>query len=56
METNKRWDGIFRPYFALDVVKLSGSIAIKHTLAKNGAIKLYILGTFDTPYLTAKAL
>jgi len=37
----KRWDGIARPYSAGDVVRLRGSLRIEHTLARNGAEKLW---------------
>jgi len=37
----KRWDGITRPYTGDDVVRLRGSIQIDHTLARNGAEKLW---------------
>jgi isocitrate/methylisocitrate lyase len=37
----KRWDGITRPYAADDVVRLRGSLQIEHTLARNGAEKLW---------------
>ena len=37
---NPRWNGITRPYSAEDVVRLRGSVAIEHTLAKLGAEKL----------------
>jgi len=37
----KRWDGITRPYTADDVVRLRGSVQIEHTLARNGAEKLW---------------
>jgi isocitrate lyase len=37
----KRWDGITRPYSADDVVRLRGSMQIEHTLARNGAEKLW---------------
>ena len=36
-----RWEGIERPYSTDDVKKLSGSVHIKHTLAQNGASKLW---------------
>ena len=39
--TNPRWEGIERPYSAEDVVKISGSVQIKHSLAQNGAEKLW---------------
>ena len=34
---NPRWKGIKRGYSAADVVRLRGSIAVEHTLAKRGA-------------------
>jgi isocitrate lyase len=37
----KRWDGITRSYTADDVVRLRGSMQIEHTLARNGAEKLW---------------
>jgi len=40
---NPRWKGIKRGYSAEDVVRLRGSIAIEHTLAKRGADKLWNL-------------
>ena len=40
-ETNPRWKGITRPYSAAEVVKLSGSVKIEYTLARNGAEKLW---------------
>jgi isocitrate lyase len=39
--TNPRWQGIHRNYSAADVVRLRGSVRIEHTLAKNGAEKLW---------------
>lgn len=42
-EMDPRWTGITRPYSAEDVIKLRGSIDIEHTLAKNGAEKLWKL-------------
>lgn len=41
--TNPRWKGIQRGYSAADVVRLRGSVAIEHTLAKRGAEKLWNL-------------
>ncbi len=41
--TNPRWKGIKRGYTAADVVRLRGSLAIEHTLAKRGAEKLWNL-------------
>jgi isocitrate lyase len=40
---NPRWNGIKRGYGAADVVKLRGSLAIEHTLARRGAEKLWNL-------------
>jgi len=50
--TDARWKGIERPYSAEDVVKLSGSLHIEHTLAKVGAERLWhLLNT--TPFVRA---
>ncbi|MEO7851945.1 MAG: isocitrate lyase [Rubrivivax sp.] len=38
-----RWKGVQRNYAAKDVVRLRGSIAIEHTIAKRGAEKLWNL-------------
>jgi isocitrate lyase len=40
---NPRWKGIRRGYGAADVVRLRGSLAIEHTLARRGAEKLWNL-------------
>lgn len=40
---NPRWKGIRRGYSAADVVRLRGSLAIEHTLARRGAEKLWNL-------------
>lgn len=42
-ELDKRWKGIERPYTAVDVIKLRGSIDIEYTLAKKGSEKLWKL-------------
>lgn len=42
-ETDARWKGITRPYTAEDVNRLSGSIQVEHTLARQGANKLWSL-------------
>ncbi len=39
--TDSRWQGIERPYSAEEVVRLRGSIAIEHTLARHGAELLW---------------
>lgn len=41
--TNPRWEGIERPYSAAEVLKLRGSVAIEHSLARNGANKFWHL-------------
>ncbi|QIB35161.1 isocitrate lyase [Ancylobacter pratisalsi] len=38
-----RWKGIHRSYRAADVARLSGSLRIEHTLAQNGARRLWEL-------------
>ena len=45
---NPRWKGVQRAYGGADVVKLRGSVAIEHTLARRGAEKLWrLLNTED---------
>ncbi len=40
---NPRWQGVKRGYAGADVVRLRGSVAIEHTLARRGAEKLWRL-------------
>jgi len=40
-DNNPRWKGITRNYSAEDVVSIRNSVDIKHTLAENGAQKLF---------------
>src|SRR5688572_27866584 len=40
-QTNPRWQGVERPYQAEDVVRLRGTVAIEHSLARLGAEKLW---------------
>ncbi|GLB49764.1 isocitrate lyase [Neptunitalea lumnitzerae] len=40
-ETNPRWKNITRPYTAEEVITLQGSYQIEHSIAKQGAIKLW---------------
>jgi isocitrate lyase len=42
-ETNPRWDGVTREYTAEDVLRLRGSVDIRHTLAEMGAERLWDL-------------
>ena len=44
-----RFDGIARPYSADDVLRLRGSFAIEHTLARHGALKLWKLLQREEP-------
>src|SRR5262245_19617769 len=39
--TDPRWKGIERTYTGEDVVRLSGSVEIRHTLAERGAERLW---------------
>ena len=39
--TTPRWKGITRNYSAEDVISIRNSVEIKHTLAENGAQKLF---------------
>ncbi len=41
--TNPRWKGVKRTYSAADVVRLRGSLALEHTIARRGAEKLWAL-------------
>jgi isocitrate lyase len=50
--TSERWRGIKRVYTAADVVKLRGSVEIKHTLAERGAKRLWEL-LHSEPYVPA---
>src|SRR5512132_160842 len=40
---DSRWAGVFRPYTPEDVGRLAGTVEIEHTLAKNGARRLWRL-------------
>lgn len=40
-DTNPRWAGITRTYSPQEVIKLRGSLEIKHSIAENGAKKLW---------------
>lgn len=51
-ETNKRWNGIRRPYSADEVYKLRGSMPIEHTLARKGAERLWDL-LKEEPFIRA---
>ncbi len=51
-DTNPRWKGVTRTYSAADVVRLRGSMAIEHTIAKRGAEKLWNLVN-NEPFVNA---
>ncbi|HET7708957.1 MAG TPA: isocitrate lyase [Sphingomicrobium sp.] len=51
-----RFDGISRPYAAADVLRLRGSVAVEHTLARRGALKLWELLKRDEPVRALGAL
>ncbi len=40
-QNNWRWNGVTRPYTAEDVVRLRGTVAVEHSLARLGAEKLW---------------
>src|SRR5829696_7790086 len=50
--TSERWRSIKRDYTAQDVMKLRGSLEIKHTLAERGAKRLWEL-LHSEPYVPA---
>ncbi|HEX8841427.1 MAG TPA: isocitrate lyase [Sphingomicrobium sp.] len=51
-----RFDGIERPYAPEEVLRLRGSIAVEHTLARRGALKLWELLNRDEPVRALGAL
>jgi isocitrate lyase len=50
--SDPRWDGVRRPYSALDMLRLRGSVAVEHTLARRGAERLWRL-LHERPYVAA---
>ena len=48
--TDPRWSGVARTYAAADVVRLRGSVQVEHTLARQGAEKLWRL-LRDEPFV-----
>ncbi|MGI8705053.1 MAG: isocitrate lyase [Sphingomicrobium sp.] len=44
-----RFEGIERPYSAQDVLRLRGSIAVEHSLARRGALRLWEMLKSDEP-------
>ena len=51
-ETNPRWNGVTRDYTAADVLRLRGSIDIRHTIAEMGAERLWDLLNTE-PYVNS---
>jgi isocitrate lyase len=49
---NPRWRGIKRGYTAEEVIRLRGSVAVEHSLAKRGAEKLWNMVTTE-PFVNA---
>ena len=50
--SSERWQGIKRDYTAEDVLRLRGSLAVEHTLARRGAERLWAL-MHELPYVAA---
>jgi len=50
--SDARWAGVHRPYTGEDVLKLRGSLAIEHTLARRGAERLWT-SLREEPYVAA---
>ncbi|RIX32506.1 isocitrate lyase [Sphingomonas edaphi] len=44
-----RFDGIERPYSAVDVLRLRGSVPVEHSLARRGALRLWEMLKRDDP-------
>jgi isocitrate lyase len=51
-QQDPRWRGIQRDYQAQDVVRLRGTVAIEHSIARRGAARLFAL-LHDEPYVAA---
>ena len=49
-DSNPRWAGIVRGYDANEVVRLRGTVAIEHSLARLGAGKLW-QSLHDKPFV-----
>ena len=55
-KSNTRWAGITRPYTAQDVDRLRGSLHIEHTLARQGAERLWELLQSESSNALMRAL
>lgn len=51
-DNNPRWKGVKRPYSAEDVVRLRGTVAVEHSLARRGAERLW-RSLHDEPFVNA---
>ena len=51
-DDNPRWSGIRRDYSVAEVIRLRGSLALEHTLARRGAESLWTL-LHDRPFVNA---
>ncbi|MDW8478699.1 MAG: isocitrate lyase [Xanthomonadales bacterium] len=51
-QSNPRWRGIERPYAPEDVVRLRGTVAIEHSLARRGAERLW-RSLHELPFVNA---
>ncbi|MEL7449115.1 MAG: isocitrate lyase [Pseudomonadota bacterium] len=51
-ETSERWAGVKRDYSAEDVIRLRGTLTVEHTLARNGAERLW-RQLHEKPYVNA---
>ncbi len=51
-DNNPRWKGVNRPYSAEDVVRLRGTVAVEHSLARRGAERLW-RSLHDEPFVNA---
>lgn len=51
-DNNPRWKGVSRPYGAEEVVRLRGTVAIDHSLARRGAERLW-RSLHDEPFVNA---
>ena len=50
--TNPRWEGVERPYFAEEVIRLQGSVQVEYSIATRAAEKLWDI-THDIGYVNA---
>ena len=51
-DSNPRWKGVSRPYSAEEVVRLRGTVAVDHSLARRGAERLW-RSVHEQPFVNA---